>query len=310
MIHERFDIDRWKAEFALDALREQAREFVLARKEQLPGQYPTQEAVDRHVHIMEPSGDSVTGPSEMAIIEQIRDEVFALRPEIAHPSVPTDVFVFGRGEPNNREATKIGGLPYWARSRPWPHTRSGTPMQFAAQICFADSHDIVSDLPGDILLVFFDYDEYYDELDPSVLRLEWADLGETDLVSDADVPVSDYKYMPHYAQIHRTYDYPDAEEAFGNYSASYQLSVIEGTKIGGVPRWIQDDPGLPGRFICAVGSINYSWYQPYPFLNVPQPLDETHKQPDGYGELMWSDVGSLYVFADSEGKLTWDVQFY
>ncbi len=130
------------------------------------------------------------------------------------------------------------------------------------------------------------------------------------MVSEEDIPPSDYKFLPSYGQLHQTYDYPFADELFKNYGSSYQLNVIEGTKIGGTPRWVQDDPGLPGRFICAVGSINPRWYRPYPFVNVPEPIDESYKQPEGYYYLMWGDEGSLYVFANDSGKLHWDVQFY
>jgi Domain of unknown function (DUF1963) len=310
MIHERFDLDRWKAEFSLARLRAKARSFVLNRKEQSPSQYSTDEAVERHIRLMEPGGTSITGPSEMAVVEQIRQEVFAADPTALEPRLPTDAFVFGRGEPLHRQATKIGGLPYRPRSRPWPHTKGGTPMQFAAQVCFADSYDIVGSLPGDVLLVFFDYDEYYSDLDSAALHLEWAKIDGSDLVTEEDIPESEYNYTPYYAQIHRTYDYPDAEPRFANYGCSYQLNVIEGTKIGGVPRWVQDDPGLPGRFLCAIGSINPTWYEPYPFLNAPEPHDESYKQPEKEYDLMWGDVGSLYVFLDDQGKLHWDVQFY
>jgi hypothetical protein len=183
-------------------------------------------------------------------------------------------------------------------------------MQFAAQVCFADSQDLVGSLPGDVLLVFFDYDVYYDTFDPSVLHLEWVSLGESDLISEEDMPQTEFKYAPYFAQIHRTYDYPDAEAGFDEYFCSYQLNVIEGTKIGGVPRWIQDDPGLPGRFICAIGSVSPIWYRPHPFVNVPEPLDQSYKQPENQYDFMWADVGSLYVFLDEQGKLQWDVQFY
>src|SRR4051794_36092617 len=116
-IHERFDLDRWKNIFPLNELRAQWKKSG----------------------IREPSGTDVIGPSDLAVIEQIREEAFAQRPDASLERIPTDVFVFGVGEPARRDVTKFGGLPYWPRSRPWPHTRQGASMQFAAQVCFADS---------------------------------------------------------------------------------------------------------------------------------------------------------------------------
>ena len=40
-------------------------------------------------------------------------------------SVPTDVFTFIPGEPQERSVTKIGGLPYRPASLPWPRGTLG-----------------------------------------------------------------------------------------------------------------------------------------------------------------------------------------
>lgn len=71
----------------------------------------------------------------------------------AHDTIPTDMFLWGRGEAPDPRMTKIGGVPYLPRDTPWPQHR-GRPLTFVAQFGFHDSRDLVSKLPGDVLLVF------------------------------------------------------------------------------------------------------------------------------------------------------------
>ena len=52
--------------------------------------------------------------------------------------VPSDLFVMAEGEPENRFATKIGGLPYRLASTPWPVSKNGKPLFFLAQFNFSE----------------------------------------------------------------------------------------------------------------------------------------------------------------------------
>ncbi|NQT13137.1 MAG: DUF1963 domain-containing protein [Planctomycetes bacterium] len=98
------------------------------------------------------SGTEITSPSDICINERLRAEV---REQVDWgPAVPVDVFVMATGEPRDRHVTKIGGLPYRPASKPWPKSQDRQPMTFLAQFCFADSKDLVGDLPGEVLLVF------------------------------------------------------------------------------------------------------------------------------------------------------------
>ena len=121
IMHEIVDIDRWKQMFPLSPLREQAREFVMHRSRTEYGAYVSQAAIERDIARMEPGGTQVTSPRDIAIIEQLREEALAGRPKPG--GLATDVFVFGLGEPDRREVTKVGGLPYWPVGQAWPRTR-------------------------------------------------------------------------------------------------------------------------------------------------------------------------------------------
>src|SRR5579862_2631453 len=134
-LHQRLNIDYWKQFFSLTYLR--------GKVGGIPGT------------------GTVSGPLDIAILEQLRDASYAHQPDIER--VSTDVVIWSRGEPDHRALTKIGGLPYRAADTPWPLAPSGTPMPFVAQICFADSRDLALELPGDILLIFSETEDWGSE---------------------------------------------------------------------------------------------------------------------------------------------------
>jgi len=275
------------------------------------------------------------------------------------PTFPTDVFVFAKGEPRDRGVTKVGGLPFWPREKDWPFGKSGKPMDFVAQFCFADSTDLFDALPGDLLLIFADgvYLKDWDEGDTGALRFEWFKRSHINLIEAADIPKTRWEIIPVYGEIHRTIDYligsiwerewwsillrkskspSDFISGLGARSAlekayhqSWCVAMIEGTKIRGIPRWIQTAEGIPGRFLCALGSIlpayqtseDHIVHRPYPFTNVPGPFvrgrvsgrrvfhtADLEIQTDHL--LMWGDVGSLYLFLDDKGSIHWTIQSY
>lgn len=261
----------------------------------------------------QPGGDSITSPFHIAVIEQLRAEV--LRQTKVAQCIATDVFVFAQGEAPEREMTKIGGLPYRMAGETWPTFR-GRAMNFIAQFCFADSRDIVADLPGDVLLVFGDDEciEWTDD-DASAMAFEWVNLGQTDLVGAQEIPRAGWSLAPYYGEIHRTFDYPNATERFEPLPQPWNLSVLDAMKIGGAPAWQQPPAQLPGNFLCAVNSIGPETDKPYPFLNVPEPIaarfsaDSSYRQHNWKGDLMWGDAGDLYLFLEANGKIHWTVQF-
>ena len=129
------------------------------------------------------TGEIITSPCDICNNEHLR---WAAYDQFDWgPAVPVDIFIMADGEPNNRHATKIGGLPYRPARMEWPTSLDGTPMSFLAQIDFADSTDLVGELPGDVLLVFTPDTE---GCCIETLHFEWQPLGLSDLISGTLFP--------------------------------------------------------------------------------------------------------------------------
>ena len=302
MVHDRFNIEKWISRFPLTQARREARDFVEQRRLEMPGEYPDEKAVEEHVALMAPGGDIVSSPRDIAITEQLRREGFAGQHV---EGVPTDIFVFARGEPSRREATKLGGLPYWPAWQEWPCAANGTPLAFVGQFCFEDSRDTVGKLPGDVLVIFGTNDGEYLSLDESELEFFWRDMGDGDLIEPSAMPGVELPIPPSYGVIHRTFDYPGAEALLQRCRYPELLAILEGTKIGGVPRWIQDPEPVRGRFLCALGSLSFPVDLPYPFVNMPEPIGDM-----AVAGPKWGDMGSLYVFLEGDDILDAVVQCY
>jgi len=285
-IHERLDLARWIKEFPLSRLRREARDHVMRRRQELPEEYPDDKAVEKHIQVMSPSWQIVVGPADVAVNEQLREEAVASgkRPAFRRP---TDVVVWAKGEPSNRSVTKVGGLPYRPAVALWPKDATGTPLRFVAQLCFADSRVLVPQLPGDILLVFGDDDALLGE--PERLLFEWWPIASEALL--VEMPFVDAPFAPFYAVLHRTEDWDDA--------------VFEGTKIGGVPNYIQEEPDVSGTFLGAIGSISVPTDTPHPFVNVAEPRGWSDEN-----DLIIGDMGSLYLFVGDDGKVQGVSQCY
>lgn len=312
MLHQRLDIDYWKQQFSLPRLWEQ-----------VGGP---------------PGTGAISGPLDMAVLEQLRDDSYAQQPSIER--VPTDVFIWSRGEPDQRALTKIGGLPYRAADAPWPLDASGAPMTFVAQICFADSRDLIPETPGDILLIFSEaknwgseeaprynfpfieamnwssepsllYSEA-DEKDYSLL-FEWVSPGDFPLVSRELIPQTGWQIMPCYGTLYRTWDYPHVDGFAYPEVKEHIPPVIEATKIGGICPWSEVDwtdyaDGEMEGYLCSLRSLSNEIYWPFPFLNVPEPIswDEwKHSHP-----LMIGDVGIINFFLRPDGTVRWRFHGY
>jgi hypothetical protein len=269
------------------------------------------------------SGEQITSPYDLYSVERLRDE-HGLRKGMAFA---TDVFVFGMGAPKDRRITKISGLPYWPKARTWPKADGGSPYQFLAQFCFVDSRDLVGKLPGDILLLFVPQgdEEWLWELDR--VRFEWLSLDTSALIDALPTGVQPFCQSEWYGVLHRTHDYPGAAEQARKLKVDqpYNLPVLNGSKIGGIPHAIQTkakygvDPttGLPvllpdrkGKspaqcFLCQLSSIQAAPDVVYPWTNQKRKLtlefDETGIYGDG-NQCMFGDMGSIYIFIDSSGR--------
>jgi hypothetical protein len=169
----------------------------------------------------------------------------------------------------------------------WPTGEHGEPLRFVGQLCFADSRDILPEMPADVLLVFGDDDALLAQ--PERLVFEWWSLTNAPLVSE--MPAVEDPLVPFHANLHRTDDWDDA--------------IFEGTKIGGLPQFIQDVPDASGAFIAAIGSISVAPDREYPFVNVAEPRGWSHEN-----DLMIGDMGSLYLFVRPDGSVEAVAQCY
>lgn len=287
MLHQRLDIATWKSLFSVPRLRAEA-----------GGKAPT--------------ANVISGPYDIAVLEQLREASYALLPGIER--VPTDVFVWYRGEPDERAVTKIGGLPYRTAGTPWPVVPSGVPLTFVAQFCFADSHDIVPELPGEILLIFtephpyeFDGNMFYDLLgedeEDSFLMFEWVSLTSHPLIASQDIPETRLKILPCYGAIHRSWDYPQVDGFAYPEIARHIPPIFQATKIGGVCPWMEYEPHGTQGYLCSLSSLDNDIHQPFPFLNVPEATG--WKQWYENQRLMIGDVGFLNFFLREDGTLRW-----
>jgi hypothetical protein len=60
---------------------------------------------------------------------------------------------------------------------------------------------------------------------------------------------------------------------------------------------------FPGQPLCTIASVQPDAHQPYPWVNVPEPLCPKGKWPPQGDELMIGDLGCIYVFIEADGTL-------
>ena len=259
-------------------------------------------------------GEIIASPFHLFAVETLRN-----RYRLRYPAgIPTDVFVFAEGEPLRREVTKIGGLPYWPASRPWPRSRKGFPYLFIAQFCFADSRDLFKRLPGDVLLLFIPSQKEEEDFFGSLcgrLHFEWMQRGEGRLIRESEIPERESLYQPPrlYGVIHRTADYPKSEKRARHLEVrgEYRLSVLEATKIGGVARFIQPVARKERRLLCQLCSVQPAPDLPYPWVNRKKRMTVDFDANGIYSnEFTFGDMGSLYIFLNRDGSVSTEGQCY
>ncbi len=278
-------------------------------------------------------GWGIVGPGHLAEVEQARTK--AARYGDLGETVPTDVLVFAGGSPRRRDVTKVGGLPYRPREKPWPTTADGVPMTFLAQYRFVESRDIIGETPGDILLVFAaDEDSFWDDA-PNRPAFEWYPLGLKQLIRRKEIPEPLWKFSPCYGHRCRTVDYVERcaleailkslppEAADMDFSEAYSwdplwqvtgaVAKLIGMKIGGAPHWNRPHlvrPGVdcPGRFLCSLSTIIATSQGPYPWVNHPEPFSGKEWFSKVNTFLSIVDGFILNFSLDENGKVHWCFQ--
>jgi hypothetical protein len=298
--HPRFDLSRFSGLFPLQELRGDRREQ----------------------RVLEPRGQVVTSPYHLTVVELLRREAFkGVMPEHA---IPVDVFVFGAGEPEAPYHTKFGGIPFRSRRKSWPESQNGKRLGFVGQLSFIDSMDLVSALPGDLLLIFCDPAR---PMDVRAYVFQWVTLSEPEPMTAGDVPEVRYLWTPGlmarrrgempedrrfevfpcYGVIHRTVDLPGLAVVFENSPAPFRVTVIEATKIGGVAHYVQGLPAVDGRFIASLASVQPAVDVAFPWSNHPDRISLMDRR--SLSTWKFGDIGSLCIF-DDKGRIRVDAQSY
>ncbi len=283
-----FRIDEWQSRINLQSLRKENEFFDIG---------------------------SIGGPVDIVVVEQCRAELRGTI-DLGQP-VTSDVFVFAAGEPTIPYATKIGGTPYRPKASPWPLSQyrprsegdlqdGGRPMTFVSQLCFAGSEDITGPLPGKVLLIFSD------DLTlghPNALHFEWQTPDIGDLVVEDEIPVGGrLNCDPAYGLIYRTADLP---EASGKIRLEFRIdrhaAIMDATKIGGVPAWIQFRRQMTGRYLATLCSLEPSYRKAHPLVNVDR-LDRAAAKRKRLE--LGGDSGHVHLFVSDDGTVSWTFECY
>jgi hypothetical protein len=285
-------------------------------------------------------GEVIVGPRDLVGREiLVERHLKSSYPNLRELARPTTVFLWEIGEGSGwrrGRGTRIGGTPWWPADDPWPVDSVGEPLRFVAQLDFDVKHSLEIELPGDILSLFITEEEGF----WGDFHFFWhtAEEGKK-LLKPQEMPsfsdIEDFEFGPFFGHPYLTYDYelydwrsqeawlqqtvedieePDwSERIMPGVSDARWVPVLQATKIGGIPYFIQSF--MPGSshcnwkpdwtFLCTISSI---WDQRFSrgsvkglFVNQPRTLPE-------YTKFMLGDVGQIYIFLDELGgvRYWWD----
>ena len=249
-----------------------------------------------------------TSPAHFAQRERA---LASLGPETEH-AVAVDAFTWALGPGPSRATTQVGGSPYWPVDKPWPQF-DGQPGTFLAQLNFADSRDLLPDLPGEILCLFVkDEDFYADE----AFQAFWLPAGLEDLVEVGNHPQATFPLLYAHGIRFRTVDdlgkrdrYSDPEDESEDAEVAFEAAIIAGTKIGGAiwdPQDYAPEVADGETFLGSLCSIQGAPECPWPWANQEAPMGagfDPGEMHDDRRNLMLGDMGNINLFLQANGEL-------
>lgn len=248
---------------------------------------------------------------EVCVLEQYRQHLREAIGPLAE--IPVDLFLMAQGEPQRRDVTKIGGVPYRPAALAWPKSAEGDPMTFVAQFRLSESRDHVAPVVSDMLLAFVSTPELHGGECTEQLHFEWFPLGLTDLAQESELPPPMFEFATCYGVRYRTTCITDSaaiafverdlqkwvRNDFRRKTVAKDICLIGATKIGGVPVSYSDKPlwlALP-RFLATLGAIVPRVEVDYPWMNHPSPLP-LDALFDFSESLPFFDTGQLDLYLD------------
>lgn len=249
----------------------------------------------------------IVGPHDLHVLHELRR-----RHSLTGPNpIQADYFVWATGEPPHRATTKLGGVPYLPATMPWPE-REGTTADFCAQLNFADSLDLVPELPGDVLLVFRFHDLDHSSWDRALYDFRWVTLREQELIAPAAVRHSrnggrapDPALFGYRA---RTCDLLDQVERVRDDPSLPRCGLhnAEATKIGGAATDAQSvwEPQVPGdhRFLGQLTGIWPAVGVPWPSVDREEPV-AAYPDPEYRARMAGPGDGITCLYLDGRGEV-------
>lgn len=263
----------------------------------------------------------IDSPGELATREQAL-RLARTRGELGN-AIPTDVFVWADWCPDAKPwLTRIGGIPWREKGKPWPLDDNGIPLVFLAQICFVDSADILPcKLPGDVALIFgSNHRGSISLVDGASLEWSTIDLAKPEDGMGGSLPWNGELPYEYHGVLHRTMQYPDESAAFPvfktlGWEEEYNdLIELQGTCIArhaSLPQGWPFQPGDGNTLIATLGSFYFKGR--WPLCDVPA----APKRVSGNGREheLWNnnalqfaigDVGCIWIYRDAHGNFKLD----
>jgi hypothetical protein len=237
---------------------------------------------------------------------------------------PVDLLVWGKGSPPHPAGTKIGGLPVWPVGRPLPVEERNdweTPSQlhFFAQVNFADSLDILPELPGRMLSIWGTEDFPHGE---DSVQTFWLDLDDLELAMEYS-PAFSWDFMPqvpYFAALHRSWDRSRRQELLDEampleaQNMDSSATSWMASKIGGQAAWIQGNTDVgDSHLFLQIKSIEPADRFPWAWVSEPQLLKiESLGKTFGNDRdgLNLVDGGAFYFFVNDWGAVETVFEFH